>query len=149
MVQSKWVKGELRQVTHDWLPGYIFLYSEKRLELNLIRYDVYGIIRCLGLNQSWGILEGEDEAFARLVLAHDGVIGKVKVAELGERVVIDDPLWAGVQGTITRLDRHRQRCCVSFRFDQQVRTVWVGYELLRSVEEEQPERLTEGPQEMH
>lgn len=125
IVQRKWVKGVPEAVMHDWLPGYIFLYSEEPIKPY---YDVSGIIRWLQKDE----LAGSDLAFAEMLLKKNGVVGEVRVAQVGDRVKVDDPAWEGLHGEIIKLDRQRKRCCVAFDFDGMRRTIWVGYELLET-----------------
>ena len=124
IVQLKWVKGVPTRVRHDWLPGYLFLYSE---EERLPRFEVEGIIRVLGR----GELTGQDRAFADMLLKCGGVMGSVRLAQVGDRCHVDDPIWKDMQGTVVKLDRGRRRCCISFEFDRVTRNVWVAYELVR------------------
>ena len=128
IVQRKWVKGEAREENHDWLPGYIFLYTEEPIHP---RFDIGGIIRCLG----GGELTGKDLAFADMLYQQNGVIGTIRLAQVGDRCHVADPLWETLQGTIVKMDRGRTRCCVEFEFDQVKRTVWVGYDLVKTDEE--------------
>lgn len=128
IIQRKWVRGVCTEERHSWLPGYVFLYSEERV---LPFFGIPGIIRWLGD----GELTGEDLRFAEMLLRQDGVLGTVRLAEEGDRCVIDDPRWAGMDGSIVKVDRGRKRCCVAFTFDEVRRTVWLGYDLVRRTEE--------------
>lgn len=135
--QLKWVKGVPQEVRHDWLPGYLFLYTEEPI---VPRFQIDGIIRVLGR----GELNGEDLAFARMMEEKNGVLGKVRLAQVGDRCQVDDPAWANMHGTVVKLDRGRKRCCVAFEFDKVQRNVWVGYEMVRK---DEPEKASEGPKE--
>ena len=125
MIQRKWVKGVATEEEHQWLPGYLFLYTEQPIEPWL---DFRGIIRFLGK----GELAHEDRAFADMLYERDGIIGTAKVIQEGDRCRLADPLWENVQGTIRKIDRGRKRCCVEFEFDHVRRTVWVGYDLVEA-----------------
>ena len=124
IIQRKWVKGVPCEQRHDWLPGYIFLYTEAPVTEN---FWMPGMIRWLG----GGELQNEDAVFADMLYRKNGVLGTVRLAELGDRCTIDDPQWNGISGTIVRMDRGRKRCCVEFLFDSVKRTVWLGYELVK------------------
>ena len=126
IIQRKWVKGECLEQIHNWLPGYIFLYSEEELRPF---FDIRGIRRWLNRED----LKGNDLSFAQMIYNCDGVMGIVSLAEVGDRCVVDDPLWAGMEGRVVKLDRGRKRCCIEFTFDGVVRTVWVGYEIVKKV----------------
>ena len=130
IIQRKWVKGVCTEEQHDWLPGYIFLYSDEPLTPF---YGISGVIRWLG----GGELANEDLAYAEMILRSDGILGTVHLAEVGDRCVIDDPRWAGMNGTVTKIDRGRRRCCVEFLFDRVRRSVWVGYDLVSKAKDEE------------
>ena len=129
IMQREWKKDHYHEVPRNWLPGYIFLYSEREL---IPYFDFLGIIRWVGK----GELEGTDLAFAEVLHAQGGIMGTIRLAEEGDRCVVNDPLWEKMQGTIVKLDRGRKRCCIAFDFDNQHRTVWVGYDLVKPVEEQ-------------
>ncbi|MBR3494398.1 MAG: hypothetical protein IKH38_03130 [Clostridia bacterium] len=124
IIQRKWIKGVCTEQRHNWLPGYVFLYAEEPVKE---RCYLPGVLRWLGD----GELQNEDLRFAEMLLDRDGVMGTVHLAEVGDRCVIDDPNWEGLNGTVTKIDRGRRRCCVEFCFDGVRRTVWVGYERVR------------------
>jgi len=123
IIQRKWVKGVPVEEKHDWLPGYLFLYL---YEQGYIRFDISGIIRYLGE----GPLEGQDRTFAEMVFETKGVLGNVSLIQENGRYVIHDPVWEKLKGQISKIDRERKRCCVSYEFDNTNRTVWVGYEII-------------------
>lgn len=125
IIQRKWVKGVMTEESHDWLPGYIFLYTD---ELILPHFKVDGIIRCLGN----GALNGPDLSFAEMIYRHHGIMGTVSLIREGERCRINDPAWREMSGKVIKMDRERQRCCIEFEFDGIKRTVWVGYEIIET-----------------
>lgn len=122
IIQRKWIKGNPTEEAHDWLPGYIFLYSEIPI---LPHFEVEGIIRILGNSA----LTGSDQRFAELILCHNGVIGNVTLIQNNGRCILSDPAWNSFNATIIKLDRERKRCCVQFEFDDAIRTIWIGYEI--------------------
>ncbi len=124
VIQRKWVKGTPMEVSHAWLPGYLFLYTE---ESAFPRVNASGIIRVLG----GGELTGADRDFADMLYRRSGVLGTVRLAEEGDRCRICDPIWENRQGILLKVDRGRKRCCVEFEFDHARRTVWVGYDLIK------------------
>jgi len=123
IVQCKWIKGKPTEEMHDWLPGYIFLYTEQSI---LTMPRVSGIIRCLGN----GELSGKDLEFAWMIQQREGIIGNVSLIRKGSRCKIKDTAWSGLQGEVIKMDRERKRCCIRFVFDDTVRTIWVGYEIV-------------------
>lgn len=126
IIQRKWVKGIPEEKKHALLPGYIFLYPDEPLK-NAIR--IPGIIRILGN----GELQNMDLAFATMLKEKKGVIGTIRLVEVGERCTIEEPFWGEMKGKVIKLDRGRKRCCIEFVFDSVRRTVWLGYELISPV----------------
>ncbi len=124
IIQRKWIKGVPNDESHDWLPGYIFLYSEEKMNP---RFPISGIIRCLG-NEA---LTGNNLQFAEMLYQKGGVMGSVSVMQEGDFCTIADPSWQGLNGKIIKLDRGRKRCCVEFDFDGITRTIWIGYDMIR------------------
>lgn len=125
VVQRKWVKGIQTEEKHDWLPGYLFIYSE---DGQFRRPLIDGVIRILGN----GPLTGSDLQFAEMLYHRNGILGTLSLAQEGDRCIISDPAWDELNGKIIRMDRGRKRCCVEYRFDGEIRTIWVGYELIRT-----------------
>ena len=132
IIQRKWIKGLPNEELHDWLPGYIFVYSDEKINP---RFPVNGIIRCLGNEE----LHGQDREFAEMLYQKNGVIGSVALVQEGDRCFVADPSWQGMQGTVIKMDRGRRRCCLEFVFDDIRRTIWVGYELLNPKNENKTE----------
>ena len=124
IIQRKWVRGVALDESHDWLPGYIFVYTEE--PANMYFPQVKGIIRCLGKDE----LAGQDRRFADMLYQKNGVMNTVKLVQIGDRCRVADPSWEKVRGTVVKLDRGRKRCCVEFEFDGIRRSVWVGYDMV-------------------
>lgn len=127
IIQRKWVKGIPTEEAHDWLPGYVFVYTSEMINP---RFAIDGIIRCLGNEE----LHAQDLDFARMLYQKGGIIGSVPLLQEGERCVIADSSWQGIHGTVIKIDRGRKRCCIQFEFDGIARTIWVGYNLVNSEE---------------
>lgn len=123
IIQRKWVEGVPTEETHDWLPGYIFLYSEEKITP---RFPIDGIIRWLGK----GELAGHDLQFAEMLYQRNGIIGNVFIVQEGDLCIIADPSWRDLRGKIIKMDRGRKRCCVEYEFDGIIRTIWIGYEMI-------------------
>ena len=123
IIQRKWIKGTATEEKHDWLPGYLFLYTE---DIIIPRFDINGIIRCLGN----GELTGRDLSFAEMLYRKNGIIGTIPLIKEGERCRIKDPAWEDIHGRIIKIDHGRKRCCVEYEFDNLKRTIWVGYDII-------------------
>lgn len=138
IIQRKWKEGKCLEQIHDWLPGYLFLYTEEPM---LERIHLPGIIRWLG----YGELEGSDRAFAEMLYEKNGVMGIIRLAKVGDRCNINDPLWKNTEGKIIKIDRGRKRCCVEILFDDVQRTIWLGYDLIQPKEKEKT-KLPDNPE---
>lgn len=125
IIQRKWIKGKMTEESHDWLPGYVFLYSEEPI---LPRFNIDGIIRCLGNRE----LSGSDLSFAEMIYHHDGVMGTVSLIQEGDCCRINDSAWKEMSGRVIKMDHGRKRCCIEFEFDGLKRIVWAGYEIMRT-----------------
>ena len=125
IIQRKWVKGVPTEVRYDWLPGYLFLFSEKQIQTRL---NINGIIRRLGN----GELTGQDLVFAEMIYRKQGIMGTVSLFQEGSRCSIADPAWKDIHGKVVKMDFGRKRCCIEFEFDGIKRTIWVGYEMIQS-----------------
>ena len=136
IIQRKWVRGIPTEEPHDWLPGYVFVYSPEKI---IPRFPIDGIIRCLGNEE----LYGQDREFAEMLYQKNGVIGSVPLLQDGARCFVADPSWQGMQGTVIKMDRGRRRCCLEFVFDEVRRTIWVGYEMLQPETENKTENIPE------
>ncbi len=129
IIQRKWVKGQCLEESHQWLPGYVFLYTEEPIAPSL---PIPGIIRWLDR----GALKGQDHLFAETLYQQNGIMGTVRLAQIGDRCHVADPIWENIHGTIVKIDRSRKRCCLEFEFAKMKRTVWVGYDLVKTIVEE-------------
>lgn len=129
IVQRKWVGKTPLEVVHDFLPGYIFIYSEEPIEdfIKLLRID--GVFRVLGERESGNRLGGSDLGFAEMLLNCGGTIGILKTYREGDRVKLAQGALGGIEGEIIKLDR-RGRAQVQYAFDGATYKVWVGYEMI-------------------
>ena len=125
IIQRKWVKGVPKEERHDWLPGYLFVYTDNPA---FPHFEVRGIIRCLGN----GELTGQDLAFAEMIHRCQGVIGTIPLIREGDKCRISDPAWDEMQGKVIKVDHGRRRCCIEYEFDGMKRMVWAGYEIMEA-----------------
>ena len=130
IIQRKWIKGIMTEQSHEWLPGYLFLYTEDPI---LPRFNIDGIIRCLGNRE----LDGADLSFAEMIYHHRGIMGTVPLIQEGDCCYISDPAWSEMSGKVIKMDRGRQRCCIEFVFDGCRRTVWAGYEVMETQQQDE------------
>ncbi|MBQ8088241.1 MAG: hypothetical protein IJ234_07470 [Clostridia bacterium] len=130
IIQRKWMKGTPTEAVHDYLPGYVFVYTQEA-QVNpreLCRID--GVLRCLGERELNYVLTGTDLDFANMLLGCDGTIGILKAYQEGDRVRLAKNALGGFEGEIIKLDRRRGRAQIQYSFDGISYKVWVGYELI-------------------
>jgi len=120
--QGKWEQRE--QIL---LPGYVFLYAEEEMQVEL-RAEVSDLYKVLGYGTGLRELYGMDYEYSMWIYRHQGSINTSKVLTEGRNVkVIDGPLLDGF-GTIVRLDKHKRRVWIDFEFDGQKRLVALSAE---------------------
>lgn len=130
IVQRKWIKGKCYEVINDYLPGYVFLFSEDPLgDLQKV-YSVDGVIRFLGNKKEGFQLQGEDRQFSQMIYDNHGVIGIMKAYQEGDRIKLLDSSFAGLAGEIIKVDRRKGRAQVCIHFDKKDFLIWVGYDLI-------------------
>ena len=129
-VQHTWSKGRMVDIEHSLLPGYIFLYSEQKLDnlKQMLRF-VDGVIRPLSGNNGYE-LGGSDEQFALMLLSKDGVIGRTNVYTKGQTVRICEGAFENTKVDILKVDHRNHRIQIQMRFADQIIKTWVNYEMV-------------------
>lgn len=122
---GKWADRE-----HVLLPGYVFVYAPGQLPVSIKQKEPH-IYRLLDYDEEMRSLFGEDREYALWLLRHHGQIVPSKVLCQGDQVTIIDGPLKDCQGTIKKLDKHKRRAWISFRFAGEIRTVSLGVELLQ------------------
>ena len=134
IIQRKWVKGECFEEVKDYLPGYVFVYTETPIEdFREIRI-MEGVLRFLGQRDDGYRLMGDDKKFAEMLLSHNGTIGIMKTYREGDRVKLARDMMGGFEGEIIKLDRRKGRALIEYNFDGNCYKVWVGYEMIEDDE---------------
>ncbi|MBR1821999.1 MAG: hypothetical protein IJ769_10300 [Clostridia bacterium] len=130
IVQRKWIKGTCHEEIRDYLPGYVFVYSEQPItEFREIRL-MEGVLRYLGQRDDGYQLMGDDRRFAEMLYANNGTIGIMKAYQEGDRVKLAKDMLGDFEGEIIKLDRRKGRAQVQYNFDGNSYKVWVGYEMI-------------------
>ena len=122
------VKGKNVDRPYDLLPGYVFLFSETPLKDFTPFRGITGIVRSDG-----------DFDFARSLLRKDGTVGQLTVFKVGDEVRLDDPLFNGCAGKITRIDYRKQRARVDYHFAGMDCFTWIAVDMIRDKEKEAKE----------
>ena len=128
ILQRQRVKGENIRTYADFLPGYVFAFSEEPLKDYSIFFGIDGVIRKVGQADEKYELQGSDREFALELLEKDGIVGGMRMVKIGEDVTLDDPLFAGNRGKVTRIDYRKERARVDFTFRGNECHTWVALE---------------------
>ena len=130
------IEGKNVPRERDLLPGYVFLFHEERL----MEWDMFagidGIIRRVGRTEKGYELEGPDREFALGLYEKDGQVGAMKLVSIGEKVRLEDDLFTGSQGVVTKIDYRKERARVDFVFEGNACHTWVAVEDVRKVMKE-------------
>lgn len=129
-IQLKWVKGTAFEEDHALFPGYLFIYTDEQITDFRSIMTIEGVIRFLGSRDDGFLLHNEDLRFAQMLAECEGRIGNFKVYQVGDRIHLAKGVLAGFDGQIVKVDRHRRRLQVEFGFDNAIRRITVGYEML-------------------
>ena len=130
IIKRQRIQGENRDMVYDLLPGYVFVYSTERLNTTRDFRGISGIIRRLGEPQNGFLLENADRDFALELFRKKGVVGEITVFKEGDQVCIEDPLFKGCNGKITRMDYKKQRARVEFEFAGEQCSTWIACRFL-------------------
>ena len=134
-ILSKYRKeGRNMDRERDLLPGYVFLFSEERIIDYAMFAGIDGVIRRVGRTETGYELEGPDREFAFGLLEKDGKVGALKMVAVGETVRLEDTLFDGSEGVITKIDYRKERARVDFRFEGNACHTWVAIDGLRKTE---------------
>lgn len=129
-VQHTWEKGKPIDRVHDLLPGYVFIYQQDEpLKVSSLR-SIQGVIRCLCDSDKRYELSGSDERFALMLLSNNGVIGKTKVYQEGQRIRICQGAYEGVETKILKVNRQKGRMQIEIPFANMSIKTWVEFEIV-------------------
>ena len=134
IVRRQRKKGENREVQYDLLPGYVFIYSAERKTDYTEFYGMDGVIRRVGRRETGYELEGPDLDFAMKLYEKDGLVGSMKTCRIGDEVTLEDPLFNGCQGRITRIDYRKERARVDFVFDKMDCHTWISLDGVKNLQ---------------
>ena len=130
IIHRKWVKGKCFEEVSDYLPGYVFLYTETPLQAFGMLWTIDGVLRLLGRQEEGYRLTGEDKRFADMLYASQGMIGILKAYEAGDRIRLAAESLPGYEGEVIKVDRRKGRAQILIRFDDKEIKLWVGFELI-------------------
>ena len=133
-IQHTWLNGKMVDIVHDLLPGYVLLYSEEApLDARRVQ-SIQGVIRCLHTTDGQYELRGSDEQFALMLLDKNGVIGKTKVFQEGQRIRICEGSYEGLETRILKVNRQKRRMQIEIPFANMTVRTWVEFEIAENPE---------------
>ena len=130
IMQRHWEQGKKVEKEYRYLPGYLFVYTDREIENFGLLRQMDGVVRQLGSLETKFELTGNDRAFSEMLLSSDGLIGAQKVYQVGDRIQLCEGLFSGFSGRITKVDRQYKRMQITFTFDSVERKVWTGYDVV-------------------
>ena len=138
IVQRKWIKGTCVEEVRDFLPGYVFLYTDASLRTFETLRTVDGVLRLLGRQEEGYRLCGEDLRFAQMLLGSEGRIGILPAYEVGDRIRLAAESLPGYEGEIVKVDRRKGRAQVLIRFDEKEIKLWAGFDIIGRAKGSEP-----------
>ena len=133
IIRKHRLKGENVKKRFDLLPGYVFLYSEKRLTDYTLFCGMDGVIRRVGRTEQGYELAGSDLDFAMKLYEKDGLVEGMKLYHSGDEVRLEDPLFNGCEGKVIKIDYRKERAKVAFVFDNAQREIWVSLDEVKHI----------------
>ncbi len=129
-IQHTWDKGQFTDRARDFLPGYVFIYSEEPIhQPQDIRRKLDRIIRSLRTTDLDYRLHGADEEFAMMLYNKKGIIGKTVVTETDGRFTITDETFRNIPAEIRKVDRRNKRMKIEMQLAGNKVQTWVEYEI--------------------
>ena len=132
IVRKQRKKGVNKEVLFDLLPGYVFVFSEERMLDYALFFGMDGVIRRVGKQENGYELAGSDLDFAMKLFEKDGLVGSI-----GDEVTLEEPLFNGCQGRITRIDWRKERARVDFVFDNMACHTWISIDGINAQKKEE------------
>ena len=75
--------------------------------------------------------------FLFFMLEKNGKVGALKMVKLGETVRLEDPLFEGSEGVVTKIDYRKERARVDFRFEGNDCHAWIAVDSIQTMKMEQ------------
>lgn len=128
VINHKREQGVNKEVTEYLLPGYVFAYSEKKVEKLSEIFRIDGVYKLLGEREDGYCLTGKDLIFACGLYDRLGVINNILLVPKGNKYVIKDDLLEGDDSVeLLKVDRRKQRAKIGFSFDGNKYVMWIAY----------------------
>ena len=100
---------------------------------------IFGIlerVRNMSVDSTWVMIAfGAVLAFG--LLNKDGKVGALKMVKVGETVRLEDSLFDGSEGVVTKIDYRKERARVDFKFEGNDCHAWIAVDGITPIKPEQ------------
>jgi transcription antitermination factor NusG len=128
-VKHKSKNGVKSQAQEIVFPGYVFFEVERDCPAYHLK-RIQDVLRLLTDSQDDWCLHGDNQAFARWIMEHDGLIEMSKAHQEGDRVVFQSGPLKDYVGSVVKVDRHSRNGLVEIRFDDNVFRIWMAFDMV-------------------
>ena len=128
--QMKRFKGEWHKVKKIMFPGYVFVSTEKELDLYENLKSVPTLTKILKTGEDITPVTPREEDFIKKL------IGKEKIAEVsvgyleGDKLIVTEGPLIGMEGLVKKIDRHKRIAILQMEMFGNLTEVTVGLEVL-------------------
>lgn len=131
-VKPLWHKDAWEETLTPLFPGYVFVYAQEALDgMELKQVD--HVLRPLRYGEDGTCeLQGDDLAFAKMMLETKGVLGSLNAIEEGSYVRITDGLLSAYQGKVLKVDKRKRIAEVELELLGSTKRVWLSYTILET-----------------
>lgn len=126
-IQHIWSKGSMIDIEKPLIPGYLFLYSDNRLN-DLKRLEsITGVYKLLRYSDNKAELKDSDRDFAIMMLEYNGIIGKMPVFKVGDKIILDKGILKGIDAKIIKVNKRNCRMQVEMTLAGSSTKMWLDY----------------------
>lgn len=139
--EKKKYQGEWHTKMRVLFPGYVFLVSEQLSKLQKELNKVQGLTRLIGAGEDVIPLSEEEVMLLERLGHKEQIVGmSVGVIE-NERVrILEGPLM-GMEGDITKIDRHKRKAWIEVEMFGRIMEMQIGCEIIDRVKNNLKEEL--------
>lgn len=127
---NKKIKGEWKTEIRPLFPGYVFADTDDIEELSNFLRQAEGFNKVLDTDKEFYSLYGDDESFIENIYNNDGLFDVSKAVVEGDNVRVTAGPLVGMEGSITKIDRHKRTAYLKLNMFGQVIRTSVGLEVV-------------------
>lgn len=129
---KKRIQGEWQLVEERLTPGYIYLKTRDIESVSQALYGVPSFTRLLGNDGGFIPLRRDEIAWLDSLTTQGKRVVDMSFGVIeGDKVVIQSGPLQGLEGLITKVDRHKRLAYLDMRFMGRMKTIRVGLEIVR------------------